>query len=208
MNNRRAVGRVSAGRISRHVAFANVTSVMALVIALGGTSYALVVSGKNIKNGTIRGIDIRNASLAEQELNFEALNPEDVFLEGAFLSDVLPVNPDAPETVIDTAMALEEGQHDLLLISTLSIRNPNEFPVTVTFRPTINGKPHGEHSFTEIIGPETTDISSVSFVCNGIPSGDPTQVGLYVEVSDDGAIEVLERSMDAAAFRPIPNPPL
>jgi hypothetical protein len=44
--------------------FANVVSVIALFVALGGSSYAaLKVTGKNVKNSSLTGADVRNNSL-------------------------------------------------------------------------------------------------------------------------------------------------
>lgn len=44
--------------------YANVTATLALVIALGGTSYAAIsITGKNIRNNTITSADIRNGTI-------------------------------------------------------------------------------------------------------------------------------------------------
>jgi hypothetical protein len=44
--------------------FANVVSVMALFVALGGSSYAAIkVTGKNVKNSSLTGKDVKNNSL-------------------------------------------------------------------------------------------------------------------------------------------------
>jgi hypothetical protein len=40
-----------------------VVALIALVMSLGGSAYAFVITGKNIKNGTVTGADIRNHSL-------------------------------------------------------------------------------------------------------------------------------------------------
>lgn len=44
--------------------FANVVSVIALFVALGGSSYAaIMVTGKNVRNSSLTGKDVRNSSL-------------------------------------------------------------------------------------------------------------------------------------------------
>jgi uncharacterized protein YjbI with pentapeptide repeats len=44
--------------------YANVTATLALVVALGGTSYAAVtITGANVRNNTITGADIKNGSI-------------------------------------------------------------------------------------------------------------------------------------------------
>ena len=41
-----------------------IVAVLALVVALGGTSYAaLVVTGKSVKDGSLTGRDVKNRSL-------------------------------------------------------------------------------------------------------------------------------------------------
>lgn len=53
----------------RHLSFANVVSLIALFVALGGTSYAaLTISGKNVKNRSLTGKDIKRNSLGPKEI--------------------------------------------------------------------------------------------------------------------------------------------
>ena len=48
----------------RQLSFANVVALLALFIALGGTSWAaLKITGKNVQNGTLSGKDVRRNSL-------------------------------------------------------------------------------------------------------------------------------------------------
>jgi hypothetical protein len=50
--------------------YANVTSTLALVIALGGTSYAAVtITGRNVRNGSLTGADIRANSLHSAQVS-------------------------------------------------------------------------------------------------------------------------------------------
>jgi hypothetical protein len=49
-------------------------AIVALFMALGGTSYAaLKITGKNVENSTLSGADIKNKSLEEKELKPETL---------------------------------------------------------------------------------------------------------------------------------------
>jgi hypothetical protein len=45
-----------------------VVAVVALVMSLGGSAYALVITGKSIKNGTVTTRDIRNHSLTGTDM--------------------------------------------------------------------------------------------------------------------------------------------
>ena len=47
---------------------AMVVAVIALVMSLGGSAYALVITGKSIKNGTVTNKDIRNHSLTGTDM--------------------------------------------------------------------------------------------------------------------------------------------
>ena len=47
---------------------AMVVAVIALVLSLGGSAYALVITGKSIRNGSITAADIRNRSLTGTDI--------------------------------------------------------------------------------------------------------------------------------------------
>ena len=48
-------------RIRRHLTYANVTATLALFLALGGAAYAIDrVHSREIANGTIKSIDLKN----------------------------------------------------------------------------------------------------------------------------------------------------
>jgi hypothetical protein len=52
---------------------AMVVALVALVMSLGGSAYALVITGKSIKNGTITAKDVRNRSLTGTEVRRDRL---------------------------------------------------------------------------------------------------------------------------------------
>jgi hypothetical protein len=52
---------------------AMVVAVVALIMSLGGSAYALVVTGKQIRNNTVTGKDIRNRSLTGREVRADKL---------------------------------------------------------------------------------------------------------------------------------------
>ncbi len=53
----------------KHLSFANVTSLLALFVALGGTSYAVATIGtKQIKNNSVRSVDVRNGTLSSRDV--------------------------------------------------------------------------------------------------------------------------------------------
>lgn len=51
-------------------------SVMALVVAMGGTSYAAAMIGSaDIKNDSVRSVDVKDGTLKKKDLRFEATGP-------------------------------------------------------------------------------------------------------------------------------------
>ena len=57
---------------------AMVVAVVALIMSLGGSAYALVITGKQIRNNTVTGKDIRNRSLASRDVRNRSLTGNDV----------------------------------------------------------------------------------------------------------------------------------
>jgi hypothetical protein len=64
-------------RLVRVPSPAFVIACIALVVALGGSAYALVVTGKQIKDGTISGADIQNGSLTSTDIRNGTLVQQD-----------------------------------------------------------------------------------------------------------------------------------
>ncbi|MDP8909132.1 MAG: hypothetical protein M3N47_08460 [Chloroflexota bacterium] len=59
--------------------YANVTATLALVIALSGTSYAAItVTSKDIRNGTIRGIDVASDTITSKNVRNRTIGGADV----------------------------------------------------------------------------------------------------------------------------------
>ncbi|HEY1277614.1 MAG TPA: hypothetical protein VGF25_22095 [Thermoleophilaceae bacterium] len=50
-----------------------VVAAVALFLALGGTAYALTITGADVRNGSLTGADIRNRSLTQSDLKGRAL---------------------------------------------------------------------------------------------------------------------------------------
>jgi hypothetical protein len=62
------------GRIRRLLPSpAMVVAVTALVMSLGGSAYALVITGKSIKNGSVTNKDIRNHSLTGNDMRRDSV---------------------------------------------------------------------------------------------------------------------------------------
>jgi hypothetical protein len=57
---------------------AMVVAVVALVMSLGGSAYALVVTGKQIRNGSVTAKDIRNRSLTGNDVRRDKLGGQSI----------------------------------------------------------------------------------------------------------------------------------
>jgi hypothetical protein len=73
---------------TRRISYANVTSTLALVLALGGTSWAAVtISGANIKNNSVTAADLAKGSVTSSEVRNGSLRAAD------FAAGALPAGP-------------------------------------------------------------------------------------------------------------------
>lgn len=71
--------------------YANVTATIALVVAMGGTSYAAVtITGKNIKNGSVGSVDIARNAITSAKVKNGSLLRQD------FRAGQLPAGPTGP----------------------------------------------------------------------------------------------------------------
>jgi hypothetical protein len=76
------------GRARPRLTYANVTATIALFLALGGTSYAaVVITGRNVKDGSLTGADVRNNSLSGSDVRDRSLLARD------FKAGQLPAGP-------------------------------------------------------------------------------------------------------------------
>jgi hypothetical protein len=75
-------------KLRNRLTFANVVSVLALFVALGGSSYAAIkVTGKNVKDSSLTGKDIKNSSLTSSDVKNRSLLSKD------FKTGQLPAGP-------------------------------------------------------------------------------------------------------------------
>jgi hypothetical protein len=79
---------VLLSKLRTRLTFANVVSVLALFVALGGSSYAAIqVTGKNVKNSSLTGRDVKNSSLTTSDVRNRSLLAQD------FKAGQLPAAP-------------------------------------------------------------------------------------------------------------------
>jgi hypothetical protein len=65
--------------LRKRLTYANVTSSLALFVALGGSSYAaLRIDSGDIANNSVRGVDVRNRTLGERDLRRNTLGSRSI----------------------------------------------------------------------------------------------------------------------------------
>lgn len=76
--------------VRRGLSFANVTSLLALFVALGGTSYAVATTfgSKQIRNNSLRSVDVRNNDLRGRDVRNQTLTGADVAADTLTGADV------------------------------------------------------------------------------------------------------------------------
>lgn len=78
-----------------------IVAMCALMVALGGTSYAAVtITGKNVKNSSLTGSDIKNSSLTGSDVKNSSLTSGDIkngsIVPADIKGGVLPAGPQGP----------------------------------------------------------------------------------------------------------------
>ncbi len=68
--------------LRKHLSYANVTATVALFIALGGTSYAVIrIDSRDVVNNSLRSGDVRNNSLRSTDIRDRTLRARDLRLD-------------------------------------------------------------------------------------------------------------------------------
>jgi hypothetical protein len=66
-------------RLTSHLSYANVVATLALIVALGGTSYAAIhIGSRQIVNNSVRSKDVRNETLLGKDVRNRSLTGRDI----------------------------------------------------------------------------------------------------------------------------------
>src|SRR4051794_19771168 len=100
-------GLASMSRLRSRLTYANVMATVAVFIALGGSATAAVlITGKNVKDGTLTGKDIKNSSIGSVDVKDGTLLPKD------FRGARLPAGPKGDTGTVDTSNFYDKGASD------------------------------------------------------------------------------------------------
>ena len=104
-------------KIRSHASFSNVVAVMALFVALGGTSYAATrIGSKQIKNNSVRSVDIKNRTIKSKDIARGVIGATLQSTAAQAVRDAGPSNVPASTnyTPVATLGGLEPGAYVLL----------------------------------------------------------------------------------------------
>src|SRR5215213_6291394 len=91
-------------RLRRSLSFANVTSLLALFVALAGTSYAAVaITSGDVKNNSLTSADIRNNSIKSIDVKNRSLLAKDFKAGQLPAGSQGPAGPPGPAGTVDTS---------------------------------------------------------------------------------------------------------
>jgi hypothetical protein len=98
----------------RHFSFANLTALLALFVALGGSSYAaLSVGSKQIANNSVRSKDLRNNNVRGRDIHKATVRGTDVRdgdLKGRDVRDDTLTGADVKESSLATVPSAQDAQ--------------------------------------------------------------------------------------------------
>lgn len=186
--------------IRRHLTFANVVSLIALFVALGGGAYAVTnatknsVTSKSVKNESLKGIDVRNDSLTGKDVDEATLQqaqPPDATSGRLRVTDV---NGEACNPTlgggfvacgsVDLTLA---GPGRLLGIGTGTADVPATPPGVASCQLVADGQPISGFVRPVIASPAETDAFSVVGVSEVLPAGGHT-LGMACAESDGDVV--------------------
>jgi len=167
-----------------------------------------IIAPEHLRPGIIAPDHLRPGIIGPGHLSFRALRPGDIEARGGAATEPQPIATKTSEPVVSTRLDFSEPANTLVT-GAVEVTNPDDgSDATVTV-----AVAHNDHTepvtFTETVPDGTTATVPVSFVCNGRP-GDPLgpqTFTLVVHAGGSGDVEVVNRSIDAVAFKPIPSPP-
>ena len=160
-------------RIRRHLTYANVAATLALVLAMSGSAYALIVTSADIKNGTIKSIDVGNDKLTGTDLKNRSVGTADLGLNvnSAGVSKTSVSSPETQANELASVTMTLKKPGDVLGVLTLQTDGVAAPSTTLTLTPYVDGVQHGSHTY---VVPAEGSLETVTILCNAIPAGSHT----------------------------------
>lgn len=182
------------------VTYANVTSSLALFLALAGGTTAIALSGKN----TVQRDDIAPNAVGASELAKGAVGKlnDAEFNKGVEATKPLGLGAGF-QPVLTDKVKIDEGKRSGATVPfTVEVRNDGNFAENVSVRVRM-GAEIEELTYEQTVQPGESQIVSGIVACNFVPAGSQT---FALEVSGRG-MTINDRGMSVVEWRPIVVPP-
>jgi len=130
------------GPVGTVLTFSNVISALALMIALGGTAYAVSlgrdsIGSREIAAGAVRSGELKNGALRPRDLGFSVLGADDVGFSNAAGADPTPLAQGQGFISLATTQVKGGGQYLVTGFADTDAGSCEE-PVTLIFRVTLD----------------------------------------------------------------------
>jgi hypothetical protein len=188
----------------------NALALLALIVALGGTSYAAVTLQRN----SVTSREIAEDAVGASEL---AKGAAGIIQEPTLIQDEqkseLVLDGGTPHIALsadyDYKGVGNKMTGDAFVTALLEITNTADqkgSPAVVQFQVLENGDPEGP-AFTTTVPDGATMTAPVSILCNAMPPGVYTMSVEAIELSGAEGVSLNDRVLDIVAFGPIFHPP-
>ena len=200
----------------------NVIAVLALVVALGGTSYAAV----ELERNSITSRELAENAVGASELAKGAAGVgQSASLSQDLRQDPVVLEPGLSQIATQTHYTIDDIKDrsgDAFINAAVEIVNgPDDkgFPAVVNLQVLVDGIAHGPaYTFTVPDGTTTTAPAAVScngfqpadpseITCNGVHPGDHVVAVEVVEIGGAEGVSINDRVLDVVSFGPIFHPP-
>lgn len=160
-------------------------SLLALALSISGVAYAAMITGEDVKNESLTGVDTRDGSLGKKELSFAPLTDASVQADQKTVNAEKVVSSDvAGFTTLATLKVNTTKNTDMLAVSSISASNTTAEMVPVRYRILLDDKVHHEQNFLGSIPADGSATDTISLLCNLIPAGEHT-LKVQVEVMNN-----------------------
>lgn len=192
--------RNALSRARRRVSFANVTSVMALFVALGGTSYAAITLPSNsvgksqIRTAAVGQSEVASEAVGNGEIRSNAVRPPEIQTNAIGASEIRPSAIDSDE-LADKGI----GAADLSDAAKTAVADMNG--VTFRARATGAGVANGGNATavaTTGTGEYTVTLSKDVSACQYSATVEGTTAGFITATPSAETTKVLVKTFDAA----------
>jgi len=155
----------------RYLTYANVTATIAMVMAMTGGAYALVVTSADIKDNTIKGRDVKNGNLTGKDVKDRSLGGAElgvtVDMQAKTAEDVFS-SETSGGTVASGSIRLKKAG-DVLVVTTLNTNGASFSGTVVALKPRLDGAAPDTNRTYQL--PDDGHVHTVTMVYKNLAKG-------------------------------------